>query len=111
MALRESAQIRKVITDIATDAANEATSSAFRVYKAVVTSPANVTTATMGVRRTGDTTVMDLPYTPSVASAKVGDVVWIATVNNSWLNAIVWMPEDFSISASGGGGSAIAIFG
>lgn len=91
--ISESERIRKAILTIVRDAIAEETKSCFRVYKAKVTSAPNGSTC--GVQVLGDANTIDLPYSSKAASVTVGSFVWVATLYNSFSNAIVWETVDF----------------
>ena len=77
------------------------TRDCMRLYKAKVVTPANENTKVMGVQLIQDTAEMDLPYTKAVANAQEGDIVWVATIYDSWRNAVVFANSDFDIGSSG----------
>lgn len=101
-ALTESEILRRAIEGVAEDTVKAKTADCFRAYKCVVVAPADG--SVMGVRRLGDTTTLFLPYSSVVENASPGEIVWVGTTNNNFLNAFVWHTQFFK--DGGGGGSA-----
>lgn len=91
--MSESVRIRKAITSIVKEVIAEETKPCFRVYKAKVMTAPNGSTC--GVQILGDENTMDLSYSSKVANATIGSFVWVATLYNSFSNAIVWEMIDF----------------
>ena len=102
-ALTESEILRRAIEGVAEDTVKAKTADCFRAYKCVVVAPADG--SVMGVRRLGDTTTLFLPYSSAVENANPGEIVWVGTTNNNFLNAFVWHTQFFK-DGGGGGGSA-----
>lgn len=100
--LTESEMLRKAIERVAEDMIKVKANDCFRAYKCIVVSPADG--SVMGVRKLGDTTVLFLPYSTMAQNAKPGDIVWVGTTNNNWLNAFVWHTQFFK-DGNGGGSS------
>ena len=89
----ESEILKKAISGVAKEVIDKETSSCFRVYKAIVVSPKTYDAEkgfVCGVRLVGDDTVLYLPLSSATSNAQVGDTVWVATIANSFRNAIVW---------------------
>ena len=99
--ISDSAKIRQSIRKIVKQVLEEETKPCFRLYKAQVKGLPNGKTCEVQI--VGDENTINLPYSSSISSVAVNDMVWVATIYNSFSNAIVWQPIDF-ISTSGGGG-------
>lgn len=96
--MSESARIRRAITTIVREVIDETTKPCFRIYKAkVITAPNG---STCKVQLVGDDNQMDLPYSADVTSVKAGAMVWVATIYDSFSNAVVWLPADFNSALS-----------
>lgn len=91
--MSESARIRKSITTIVKQVVVQETKPCFKVYKAkVITAPNG---STCEIQLVGDDMTMNLPYSSKVASVTAGSMVWVATIYDSFSNAIVWETVDF----------------
>lgn len=91
--MNESARIRQAITKIVKEVIAEETKPCFRVYKAkVVTAPNG---SVCEVQLVGDDNTMSLPYSSKVANVEENAMVWVATIYNSFSNAIVWETINF----------------
>ena len=99
--ISDSAKIRQSIRKIVKQVLEEETKPCFRLYKAQIKGLPNGKTCEVQI--VGDENTINLPYSSSISGAAVNDMVWVATIYNSFSNAIVWQPIDF-ISATGGGG-------
>ena len=67
--------------------------SCVRAVKARVVTPPNGKTC--AVQLVGDDTVITLPYSSKVANVLKDDIVWVASLQGSMRNAIVWETSDF----------------
>lgn len=99
--ISDSAKIRQSIRKIVKQVLEEETKPCFRIYKAQIKGLPNGKTCEVQI--VGDENTINLPYSSSISSVAVNDMVWVATIYNSFSNAIVWQPIDF-ISTTGGGG-------
>ena len=90
---REGELMREFIKSIVRDVVKEETRSCFRTYKAKIISPPNGTSCS--VQLIGEYNVLKVPYSSKMATAAVGDIVWIAVPFGSLKNAIVWETGDF----------------
>lgn len=91
--INESGKIRQAISKIVRDILAEETKSCFRLYKGkVVTAPNG---STCEIQLAGDEKTMSLPYSTKVSNITAGSMVWVATIYNSFSNAIVWETIDF----------------
>ena len=99
--ISDSAKIRQSIRKIVKQVLEEETKPCFRIYKAQIKGLPNGKTCEVQI--VGDENTINLPYSSSISGIAVNDMVWVATIYNSFSNAIVWQPIDF-ISATGGGG-------
>ena len=99
--ISDSAKIRQSIRKIVKQVLEEETKPCFRLYKAQIKGLPNGKTCEVQI--VGDENTINLPYSSSISGAAVNDMVWVATIYNSFSNAIVWQPIDF-ISTTGGGG-------
>ena len=91
--LNESELIKAAIKGVAKEVIEKETSSCFRVYKAIVVSPKTYSQEkgfVCGVKLVGDETVLYLPLSSATSNVQIGDLVWVATIANSFRNAIVW---------------------
>lgn len=88
--LRIKQSLRKIIKEVI----DEETKPCFRLYQAKITTAPNGTTC--GVQLLGDTQTINLPYSSKIANASIGSFVWVATIYNSFSNAIVWETIDFN---------------
>ena len=96
--LSESKQIKELIKKVVSKQVKEETKSCFRVYKAkVVQGPYidEILGSVCQVSLFGDTTVLTIPYSSKVQNMAVGDIVLVATIFNSFRNAIVWETPNF----------------
>lgn len=91
--INESERIRKAIKSIVREVLAEEEKACFRVYKAKVSTAPNGSTC--GVKLIGDTTELTLPYSSKCSLVATGDLVWVATLYNSFSNAIVWETANF----------------
>lgn len=91
--MNESARIRQAITKIVKEVIAEETKPCFRVYKAQVKEAPNGKTCK--VQLVGDENTIDLSYSSECARVTVGSMVWVATLYDSFSNAVVWQPADF----------------
>ena len=89
----DSLRVKQYLTKIIKDVVNEETKSCFRLYKAKVISPPNGETCE--VQLIGDTTSLTLPYSSKAANVQSNALVWVATLYNSFTNAIIWETIDF----------------
>ncbi len=89
----ELLKIKQSLTKIIKEVIEEETKPCFRIYKAKVTSAPNG--SKIGVKLIGQETTMNLPYSTNVRNATVGNIVWVATIYNSFSNALVWETVDF----------------
>ena len=87
--LKIKQSLKKIIKDIV----DEETKPCFRLYQAKITTPPNGTTC--GVQLLGDTQTINLPYSSKCSNVDVESFVWVATIYNSFSNAIVWETIDF----------------
>lgn len=94
--LTESAKLRNAIKKIVKQVIDEEEKPCFRLYKAQITSAPNGTTCT--VQLDGYTNTINLPYSSAVQYVNVGDMVWVATLYNSFSNAIVFCPINFELN-------------
>lgn len=92
--MNESARIRQAITKIVKEVIAEETKPCFRVYKAQVKEAPNGKTCK--VQLVGDENTIDLSYSSECARVTVGSMVWVATLYDSFSNAVVWQPADFN---------------
>ena len=99
--ISDSAKIRQSIRKIVKQVLEEETKSCFRIYKAQIKGLPNGKTCEVQI--VGDENTINLPYSSSISGIALNDMVWVATIYNSFSNAIVWQPIDF-ISTTGGGG-------
>ena len=96
--LENAKELKSLLRKVVSEVVKEETRSCFRVYKArVVTTP--YTTSDMlsvcEVRLDGDQTILTIPYSSRVQTMTVGDAVLVATVYDSFRNAIVWEFQTF----------------
>ena len=89
--LRIKQSLNKIIKEVIA----EETKPCFRVYKAKVITAPNTETQTCGVQLLGDNKVINIPYSSKVANVTTNSFVWVATIYNSFSNAIVWETIDF----------------
>nr|DAU13422.1 MAG TPA: hemolytic lectin [Caudoviricetes sp.] len=89
----KSEKIRQAISKIVRDILVEETKSCFRIYKAKVVTVPNGTTCE--IQLVGDEKTMNLPYSSKVSNVLVGAMVWVATIYDSFSNAIVWETINF----------------
>lgn len=95
----DAKKLRAAIESVARDIVRREMRDCFRVKKAKVTTAPDGTLC--GVQLAGDETELFLPYVSSLASASVGQVVWVAVLGgDSMRNAIVW--QNATLSAGGG---------
>lgn len=92
---KELFKIKQSLKKIIKEVIAEETKPCFRVYKAKVITAPNTETQTCGVQLIGDNKTINLPYSSKVASITVDSFVWVATLYNSFSNAIVWETVDF----------------
>lgn len=92
--MNESARIRQAITKIVKEVIAEETKPCFRVYKAQVKEAPNGKTCK--VQLVGDENTIDLSYSSECARVAIGSMVWVATLYDSFSNAVVWQPADFN---------------
>lgn len=93
--LNASRDLRQAIERVVKDVVTEQTRSCFRVYPAIVDTAPNSSTGICGVHLVGDTVQLSLPYSTAVQSVTAGDMVLVATVSDSWRNAVVWQTYSF----------------
>lgn len=86
-------RIKNALKKFIKDVVNEETKSCFRLYQAKVIAVPNGQTCE--VQLVGDNATMNLPYSSKIANITSGSYVWVATVYNSFSNAIVWETIDF----------------
>ena len=86
-------RIKQALKKIIKEVIDEETKPCFRLYQAKVTTVPNGNTC--GIQLLADTQTINLPYSSKVSNVKVGDFVWVATIYNSFSNAIVWETIDF----------------
>lgn len=92
--ITESNKLKQAMLPFLRKVIEEETKDCLRTYKAkVTTAPTN---GKCGVTLIGQTTELMLPYSTAVSNVAVGDMVWVATTYNSWINAVVWQKIDFS---------------
>lgn len=91
--ISDSAKIRQSIRKIVKQVLEEETKPCFRLYKAQIKGLPNGKTCEVQI--VGDENTINLPYSSSISSVAVNDMVWVATIYNSFSNAIVWQPIDF----------------
>lgn len=89
----ETVKLSQALRKIVRQEIDEQTKSCFRLYKAQVISAPNGSTCT--VQLVGDDNLMELPYATAVDGVSVGDLVWVATIFNSFSNAIVFNSVNF----------------
>lgn len=87
---------KKSIQKICKEVVEKETKSCFRVYKATVKTAPYTNENGVSVcdvlldDEAFSQNVMQLPYSSSLSSMSVGDVVLVAKMFGSWRNAIVW---------------------
>lgn len=91
----QSEQLRQALTPFIQKIVDERTRECLRTYKAKVVTAPNSQTGKCEVQFVGQSTTLSLPYSTSVSSVAVGDMVWVATTYNSWKNAVVWQKIKF----------------
>ena len=95
----EAQAFKRAVEEIVKPLIERQTRACFRVYKAKVIQ-APYTDPSLGavcqVQLNGDNTVLTLPYSSKTAGMAVGDTVLVATVFNSFRNAIVWETRNFN---------------
>ena len=95
----QSEELKAVLKTIVKDIVRQETRPCFRVYKAqVVTAPYNDAdkNSVCDVKLIGDSDSITIPYSSKMASMQVNDFVWVATIFDSFRNAIVWETIDFN---------------
>lgn len=92
--ISESARIRQSITRIVSEVITDKAKSCLRVYKAQVKTAPNGSTCE--VQLIGDDNTMNLPYSSECANVQKDSMVWVATLYDSFSNAIVWQPDNFN---------------
>lgn len=92
----DAKRLKSAIEDIAREVIARETRDCFRVRKAVVTTAPDSGTGLCGVTLVGDATELFLPYVSGLASASVGDAVWVAILGASMRNAVVWQNATLS---------------
>ena len=105
--ISDSAKIRQSIRKIVKQVLEEETKPCFRLYKAQLKGLPNGKTCEVQI--VGDANTINLPYSSSISSVAVNDMVWVATIYNSFSNAIVWQPIDFKQATGGGGGGTTVV--
>lgn len=93
--INESGKIRQAISKIVRDILAEETKSCFRLYKAKVVTAPTPNSSTCEIQLAGDEKTMSLPYSTKISNITAGSMVWVATIYNSFSNAIVWETIDF----------------
>lgn len=89
--------IKQTIHNIAAEASREENVAAFRLYKAVVTEAPDAVTHVGKIRFVGESSQISLPFVNNTRSSVAGDIVWVATVFDSFRNAVVWAKKDLSV--------------
>lgn len=84
----ESIKLKNILEKIIRPIVKEETKSCLRLYKAKIITAPNDTTCE--VQLVGDKTTMNLPFSSAVSSAVEGDLVWVATLYDSFSNAVVY---------------------
>lgn len=91
--LENAKELKGLLRRIVSEIVKQETRSCFRVYKArVISTPVN---GTCRVQLDGDQTVLTIPYSSRVQTMQEGDPVLVATVYDSFRNAIVWEFQNF----------------
>ena len=92
----DSLKVKKVLDKIVGNIVDNKTKACLRLYKAkVISAP---TGQTCGVELVGDNKTFNLPYSSMVNNLQVNDLVWVATIYNSFSNAIIFAPIDFNFN-------------
>lgn len=91
-------EIKNMLKGLIKETIAEETKNCFRVYRArVLRLPYN--DPNLGrvcqVQIVGDQSVLSIPFSSRVASMRIGDMVLVATLYNSFQNAIVWETYNF----------------
>ena len=97
--LEDAKAFKKAIETIVKPMIEQETRACFRVYKAKVIAAPYTDTAlgsVCQVQLNGDDTTLTLPYSSKTAGMAVGDTVLVATVFDSFRNAIVWETRNFN---------------
>ena len=94
----DSRELKSAIEAVCREAIQKETKECFRVYRAtVVKGP--YTDPTLGdvcqVVLVGDESVLTLPFSKSTSSMRAGDSVLVATISDTFRNAIVWEERFF----------------
>lgn len=90
------AQIRSSLEAFTRRLVKTETKNCLRCYRAEVTQAPSPDTHLCGVKITGETEQILLPYSSSVSSVTEGSIVWVLSICDSMSNAIVWQKNDFS---------------
>lgn len=72
------------------------TKDCLRCYRAVVTQAPSTETKLCGIKLTGSTEQLLIPFSSAVSSVNEGDLVWVLCICDSMSNSIVWQKNDFS---------------
>lgn len=102
--ISESATIKNSIHKITKEIIDNKTRSCMRLYKAIVTAAPSSATNKCGVKLIGHNTSYTLPYSNIVADTVVGDIVWVASLYDSFSSAFVFARYNFNIPISSSGG-------
>lgn len=94
--LKEAQSFVNAIKDIARVVVQEETRDCLRVKKAVIiAAPSGNSCTVRFVGEDSNSGGITIPYSSEVASAAVGDSVWVLILYGSLRNAIAWKMGDF----------------
>ena len=89
----ELSRIKQSLKKIIKEVISEELKPCFKLYQAkVITAPSG---GTCSVQLVGDSKTITLPFSSKCANVSSGSFVWVATIYNSFSNAIVWETVDF----------------
>lgn len=93
----QAQRVKKALTQIIKDVLHNDNDfrSCFRVYQAKVTAAPSTLTGRCSVRLTSQNKDITIPFSSACADCSVGDMVLVATISNSFRNAVVWQKYDF----------------
>ena len=95
--LSETQALKKAIQDVARQVIQEETRDCLRARKAVViAAPLGNSCTVRFIGEDSNSGGITIPYSSEVASATVGDSVWVLILYGSLRNAIAWKMGDFS---------------
>lgn len=95
--ITESARIKTALQKITERVIREKTRPCLRLYKATVTSAPNTATNLCGVQLIGNTNTYNFPFSNVAADVKVGDIVWVASLYDSFSSAFVFATANFDV--------------